>query len=114
MSPPCGSRLLSSSDPGVRDLSFLLSFFHFHHLLFFLSLLPNPACFGFENRYWTYTELNVLANKIANWALSKGIKRGDTVSLFLENSPEFLATVFAMAKIGVGEDSDSRKPPSFF
>lgn len=49
----------------------------------------------------TYLQLNEWANQIAHFFLSKGLKKGDVVAVFLENRPELLASVVALAKIGV-------------
>jgi carnitine-CoA ligase len=49
---------------------------------------------------YTYKELDEFINKYANIILSKGIKKGDKVTVHLANSPEYLFTWFALAKIG--------------
>ena len=49
---------------------------------------------------YTYQELDELVNKYANIILSKGIKKGDKVTVHLVNSPEYLFAWFALAKIG--------------
>jgi len=49
---------------------------------------------------YTYKELDELVNKYANIILSKGIKKGDKVTVHLVNSPEYLFAWFALAKIG--------------
>ncbi|WP_300378111.1 long-chain-acyl-CoA synthetase [Henriciella sp.] len=55
----------------------------------------------FEGREMTYSELDSFANRIAQWALSKGLKRGETVALLMENCPEYIAVWFGLSKIGV-------------
>lgn len=54
----------------------------------------------FENQKFTFSEMDGLANQIAHWLLERGIKRGDTVALFMENKPEFIAWWLALTKIG--------------
>ncbi|KAJ3105766.1 hypothetical protein HDU97_007586 [Phlyctochytrium planicorne] len=51
---------------------------------------------------YTYSELDIAANRIAWWASSSsvGVKAGDTVCLLMENRPEFLAFTMGLAKIG--------------
>ena len=41
------------------------------------------------------------SNKIANIFLASGFKKGDTVALYMENRPEYVATWLGLAKIGV-------------
>jgi O-succinylbenzoate-CoA ligase len=51
-------------------------------------------------RRFTYRELNARTNKVANALLAAGVKKGDRVALLLMNSPEFIETFLAVAKIG--------------
>lgn len=55
----------------------------------------------FEEQRYSYKELNNWANQIAHFYLSIGIKKGDTVTVMIENRPELLATIIAFAKLGV-------------
>jgi len=55
----------------------------------------------YEDRVYTYNQVDTASNKVANWATSRGISRGDTVALFMENRPEFIITWLGFAKIGV-------------
>ncbi len=63
---------------------------------------PDGAALLYNNQKFTYTELDQWSNKIANTFLSKGLVNGDTIAIFLENRPEFIATVLAGSKIGIG------------
>jgi len=40
------------------------------------------------------------SNRVGNWLLSKGVKRGEIVSLFMQNKPEFLFCWLGLNKIG--------------
>jgi len=40
------------------------------------------------------------ANRLANYLLSVGIKKGDSVAIFIENRPELLISVLACSKVG--------------
>ncbi|MGB3625316.1 MAG: long-chain-acyl-CoA synthetase [Henriciella sp.] len=55
----------------------------------------------FEGRDWTYDDIDKLANRIAYWGLIKGLHRGDTVALLMENRPEYIAVWYGLSKIGV-------------
>ena len=35
----------------------------------------------------TWSEFDALANQIANWAVDKGLKKGDRVALYMDNLP---------------------------
>lgn len=59
------------------------------------------VAFRFEDQIMTYGELDIMANRIANWALEQGYKAGDSVALFMENRPEYVAVWYGLAKIGV-------------
>jgi len=61
---------------------------------------PNGDAIVFEDRTISYTEFNAWANRIANLLVSRGIKKGDTVAVMIENRPELMVTVTALAKIG--------------
>jgi fatty-acyl-CoA synthase len=49
----------------------------------------------------SYREFDERANRVAAWARGGGIGPGDTVALFMENRPEFLACWLGLAKAGV-------------
>ncbi|MHA1377982.1 MAG: class I adenylate-forming enzyme family protein [Candidatus Helarchaeota archaeon] len=55
--------------------------------------------------YWedmqiTYSQLNKLTNKIANFLYDLGIRKGDKVSIFLPNMPEFVFFYLGIPKLG--------------
>lgn len=54
----------------------------------------------FEGKRITYSELNNRANRLANGLLSKGVKKGDKVSILFYNSPQFIESYFATVKTG--------------
>lgn len=62
---------------------------------------PDGAALLFEDERYTYQELNEWANQIAHYYLSLGARKGDVIAVMLENRSELLATVIALAKIGV-------------
>ena len=55
----------------------------------------------FENRRITYREYNAMANRIAHWGLSVGLKAGDTVGFMMANRAEYVPVWSGLAKIGV-------------
>ncbi|MBK5417382.1 long-chain-acyl-CoA synthetase [Pseudomonas sp. TH31] len=48
----------------------------------------------------TYTQVNQWANRIAHHLIAQGIGKGDVVAIFIENRPELLVTILAVAKAG--------------
>ncbi|SDO42962.1 citronellyl-CoA synthetase [Pseudomonas arsenicoxydans] len=48
----------------------------------------------------SYAQVNQWANRIAHHLIAQGIGKGDVVAVFLENRPELLVTILAVAKVG--------------
>ena len=61
---------------------------------------PDHPALIFEDRTWTFKAFNKEVNRLANFWISLGIKRGDVVTVFLANRPEMLFCMGAAAKIG--------------
>lgn len=53
-----------------------------------------------DSRKLTYKELNTAVCKMANGLRSLGIKKGDRVAIYLQNTPEIAISMLACAKIG--------------
>lgn len=62
---------------------------------------PEKPCIIFEDKPWTFREVNDFSNRIANLFQKLGYKNGDIIGLFMENRPEFVATWLGLSKIGV-------------
>jgi O-succinylbenzoate-CoA ligase len=61
----------------------------------------NEALFDVAaGRRFTYAELNDRSNQVANALLASGVRQGDRVALLMMNSHEFVASFFAIAKVG--------------
>ncbi len=54
----------------------------------------------FEDRIYTHRQFNAIVNQYANYFLSVGLGRGEVVVLYMENGPEMLFLVAALAKLG--------------
>jgi len=61
---------------------------------------PEGLALKYQDIELSYSKFNNWVNKIAHYLLSKGILKGDSVAIMIENRPELLATVLACAKIG--------------
>ncbi|MHA2391377.1 MAG: AMP-binding protein [Promethearchaeota archaeon] len=55
---------------------------------------------GIDETY-TYKDMHLKSNRVANALLNAGLKRGDGISLYQINSPEFLFVLFGAWKIGI-------------
>jgi citronellyl-CoA synthetase len=62
---------------------------------------PQGIALLFEDQRYSYSALNEWANQIAHCYLSIGAKKGDVIAVMVENRPELIATIVALAKIGV-------------
>ncbi|WP_022849910.1 long-chain-fatty-acid--CoA ligase [Limisalsivibrio acetivorans] len=54
----------------------------------------------YEGEKYTYDQINKLTNRIASALMTKGVSKGDRVCCLLENSPEFIISLFAVTKCG--------------
>lgn len=61
---------------------------------------PNVAVED-ETRKLTYREFEALANRYANWAKSRNLKRSDVIALVMHNRVEYVAAWFGFSKVGV-------------
>jgi fatty-acyl-CoA synthase len=58
-------------------------------------------CLVCEGRTVTYAEMDAIANRFANWARGRNIKRGDTVALLMPNRIEYLPIWYGLSKVGI-------------
>jgi fatty-acyl-CoA synthase len=49
----------------------------------------------------SYRQFDAYANRVAHWALDRGLKPGDTVALFMSNRWEYIAIWFGLSKVGI-------------
>ncbi len=61
---------------------------------------PEQVAVVFNNVNLTYRELDALVNSFANALLDLGIRKGQTVCLFMTNRPGYIISWFALARIG--------------
>ncbi|GAB9465392.1 Long-chain fatty acid transporter [Globisporangium polare] len=62
---------------------------------------PHKPCMRFEDRTLTFAECDAMANRVARWALQRGLRAGQTVALLMENRPEFVVVWLGLSKVGV-------------
>lgn len=63
-------------------------------------LFPKKTAIIFEEREYSYEEMNLWSTKVATGLDSLGICRGDRVGLFMPNIPEFAAIYLGCQKLG--------------
>lgn len=63
-------------------------------------ITPNREALIFNNRTFSFKELNQRSNKTANALIDLGVRHGDRIGLLMLNSNEFLEIYFAASKIG--------------
>ena len=61
---------------------------------------PDERAILFEDQCHTHREFNETVNRYAHHLLSLGVKKGEAIVAFLENRPEILFLIGAVAKIG--------------
>ena len=59
----------------------------------------DPAIY-FADKVFSYNDVNMMANKVANGLLQSGIKAGDKVALCCPNIPQFIFSYFGILKAG--------------
>ncbi|MCS5144005.1 AMP-binding protein, partial [Klebsiella pneumoniae] len=58
---------------------------------------PDGAALLYGDSVLSYREANQRANRMAHYLQAQGIGKGDVVALFIENRPELLLSVLAVA-----------------
>lgn len=61
---------------------------------------PNGPALLCGDTVLSYAQVNEQANRIAHYLLAQGLGKGDCVAIVLENRPQLLITVLAVAKVG--------------
>jgi acyl-CoA synthetase (AMP-forming)/AMP-acid ligase II len=62
---------------------------------------PNTVALKDQTRQFTFPELNVRVNKLADSLLNLGLQKGDKVAVLMENSIEIVEIFLATAKTGL-------------
>ncbi len=62
---------------------------------------PEKIALIFDDLQYSYKDLNERSNRLANYFMEIGLKKGDTISVLLRDSPEILDSYFAAAKLGL-------------
>ncbi|XP_019640807.1 PREDICTED: very long-chain acyl-CoA synthetase-like [Branchiostoma belcheri] len=66
-----------------------------------VQLQPDKDFILFEDEVYSYKDVDVMSNKVANFFREEGLKCGDTVAMLVYNEPAFVWTFLGLAKLGV-------------
>lgn len=66
----------------------------------YASEMPEHTAVSFGTGYYTYRQINEKANKIANFLIGKGLKKGELAAVMLERSPILFECILAVWKAG--------------
>ena len=61
---------------------------------------PEKIAIVFQGQKISYRELDGLANSFANALAKLGVKKGDRVGLYMTNRPEYVISVYGIARLG--------------
>ena len=61
---------------------------------------PKGTALIFEDRELNYRQFNAWVNRLADSLAKMGTQKGDVIAVFIENRPELLACIAAIAKVG--------------
>jgi fatty-acyl-CoA synthase len=63
-------------------------------------LQPHKRALIFEDRPFTYQEVNLRTNQLCHFLLNNGVQKGDRISVLLYNCHQYIEIFFAISKIG--------------
>eukprot|EP00058_Branchiostoma_floridae_P027771 XP_002613262.1 hypothetical protein BRAFLDRAFT_57365 [Branchiostoma floridae] len=66
-----------------------------------VQLQPDKPFVLFEDQLYTYKDVDVMSNKVANVFHGEVVTCGDTVAMLVYNEPAFIWTFLGLAKLGV-------------
>ena len=61
---------------------------------------PDKPALLFEQRGWSYAELDALVEGLCARLITAGVKQGQHVAALMPNRPEFVAVIHALARLG--------------
>jgi len=61
---------------------------------------PEKPAVWFKNEWMNYGDIESLSNKVANYLIESGLRRGDRVALLFENSFDYVICYYAILKAG--------------
>ena len=65
-----------------------------------VKIFPNQNALIFNDKTYTYSELNSIVNKFARYLSYHGVSTGDIVAVYLDKSDWFIISILAILKLG--------------
>lgn len=62
---------------------------------------PSKIILVDQHREWSGKDVDEFSNKVANYFISKGYKKGDEIALMMKSSPEYVAIWLGLSKAGL-------------
>ena len=95
-----GPRALHSSVPwlvrtGLKQVESLLDVAKMN-----AESAPHDLAFEMDDQHLTWSELYTTTSRVAHALAAAGVKAGDVVALFAENSPFYIAAVLGVSRVG--------------
>ncbi|KAL6260480.1 hypothetical protein P5V15_008005 [Pogonomyrmex californicus] len=61
---------------------------------------PNKIAYIFEDKEWTYEQMEHYSNRIGRYFRTRPFSHFDSIAVFMENRPEYIATWLGLSKAG--------------
>ena len=61
---------------------------------------PEKKALIFGSAAYTYSEMNRIISALSRYLAGMGIRKGDRISIYMPNRPEWVMYYYAVAKIG--------------
>ncbi|XP_015172878.1 PREDICTED: long-chain fatty acid transport protein 4-like [Polistes dominula] len=61
---------------------------------------PEKVAYIFEDKEWTYRQLDEFSNRIGSYFHTRSLSRGDSIALVMEGRPEYIGTWLGLSKVG--------------
>lgn len=61
---------------------------------------PNKVAYIFEDKEWTYEQLEHYSNRMGRYFRTRPFSHFDSIAVFMENRPEYIATWLGLSKAG--------------
>jgi crotonobetaine/carnitine-CoA ligase len=62
--------------------------------------IPDKVCLLWEDKRYTFADIDAMTNRYANGFLESGVSKGDHVAVLMSNCPEFFGVIWGLGKIG--------------
>ena len=62
---------------------------------------PDKPAILFEDEVWTFKDLDLYSNKVANVFNKLGLQQGDKVAIYMQNRPEYTGVFIGLSKLGI-------------